>query len=172
MSRRARAVEPVLRLVLEPGVAGAVVAAGLRGAPGQHHGAVLSAPARRARAVVGGAPVHAPPVQARLVPDTLVDLVVAVLALEAGGALARVPADAVDALAVSAGRGGALVDVDLAPRPRRARHAHALQPGLYIYFIHKLFIYFYIENCNGINKNIFCSYDNIIVLKDLNFTYN
>lgn len=51
------------------------------------------------------------------------------VALVAGGAVARVAAHGVDALAVAAGRGGALVDVDLAARARRARHAHALEAG-------------------------------------------
>lgn len=64
----AGAVEAVLGLVAQPGVAGALVAAGLRGAALQHHGAVPAAPARRARAVVRGALVHAAPVRARLVP--------------------------------------------------------------------------------------------------------
>lgn len=51
------------------------------------------------------------------------------LPLVPGEAVAGVAADAVDALAVVAGRRRALVDVDLAAGARRAHHAHALEPG-------------------------------------------
>ena len=68
MSGRAGAVEPVLGLVAQPGVAGAVVAAGRVAAALQHHGAVLSAPAGRAHAQVRRALVDALAVRARGVP--------------------------------------------------------------------------------------------------------
>lgn len=68
MAGRAGAVEAVLGLVAQPGVAGAVVAAGRVAAALQHHGAVLPAPARRAQAEVRRAPVYALAVRARRVP--------------------------------------------------------------------------------------------------------
>lgn len=126
---RAGAVEAVARLVLQPGQAGAVVAAGRAAAAGQHGAAVAPAPARLAGAVVGGAAVEAAAVRARCVALALVDLHLAVLALVAGQALALVTADAVHALAVAARRRRALVHVHLAARAQRARHAHALEPA-------------------------------------------
>lgn len=61
------------------------------------------------------------------IPGALVDLGLAVVALVAREALARVLADAVDALAVAAGRRRALVHVRLAARAQCAVHTHALK---------------------------------------------
>lgn len=64
MSGRARAVEPVLGLVAQPGVARAVVLTRRVAAALQHHGAVLSAPTLRALTEVRRAPVKALAVRA------------------------------------------------------------------------------------------------------------
>lgn len=124
-----RAVEAVARLVLQPGQAGAVVAARRAATAREHGAAVAAAPARLAGAVVGGAAVEAAAVRARRVAQALVDLHLAVIALVARQALAGVAADAVQALAVPARRQRALVHVHLAARAQRARHAHALEPA-------------------------------------------
>lgn len=67
VARRAGAVEPMLRLVPQPGLAGAVVPAGGVPAAFQYYGAVLTAVALLAQAEVGRAAVDAAPVRTRLV---------------------------------------------------------------------------------------------------------
>lgn len=119
---RTRAIELVLVLVHQVGLAGAAVGARIRLASRQFHGAVLSAVAQLAVAEVVGLLVVADAVDAGLEFLAFVDLYAAVLALEAVVALADVAADLVDARAVQARRALALVYVDLAVLARHARY--------------------------------------------------
>lgn len=124
-----RAVELVQNFVLEVGFAGSVVQTWVFHAADEGNGAVLTAEVELAFAEVVGLAVHALAVHAGVVLLALVDVDLAVGALEALVALAVVAAHLVHAGAREAGRALALVDVDLAVRALHARYTHAFVPG-------------------------------------------
>lgn len=129
IATRTSTIEPMLRFVHQVRFTGASVQTGVGSdASGQLDGAVFAAVRGRTVAEVAGTLVHARAVFTWTVAFTLIDIHLAMHALEAGFTLARIPAHLIRATAPSTWVGFTLVDVDLTVRTGRSWNAQTLVP--------------------------------------------